>query len=53
MNIVPRVTGSRVAGKNHTDKIFFRRDRVTNFKLRFAPAAWDKFDVVVGSPLPL
>ena len=41
MNVVPRVTGPRVAGKNHADKTFFHRDRVTDFELRFVPAACD------------
>jgi len=41
MNVVPRVTGPRVAGKNHADKTFFHRDLVTDFELRFVPAACD------------
>jgi hypothetical protein len=42
MNIVPRVAGSRVAGKNHADQTFFHRDRITDFELRFVPAARDR-----------
>ena len=34
MNVAPGVTGPCVAGKNHADKIFFNRDRVTDFELR-------------------
>jgi hypothetical protein len=41
MNVVPHVTGPRVAGKNHADKTFFNRNRVTDFELRFVPAACD------------
>jgi hypothetical protein len=36
------VAGPRVAGKNHADQTFVYRDRVTNFKLRFIPAARDR-----------
>src|SRR5215831_18761650 len=41
MNVVPRVTRPRVAGKNQAGKTFFNRDRVTDFELRFVPAACD------------
>jgi hypothetical protein len=51
MNVLPRVTGPRVAGKNHADKTF-DRDGVTDFELRFVPAASD-VDVVLASTLPL
>ena len=42
MNVFPRVIGPRVAGKNHADKTLFQRDPVTNFELRFVPAACDR-----------
>ena len=35
MNVVPRVTGSGIAGKNYTDNTFLKGDIVTDFKLRF------------------
>jgi len=41
MNVVPRVTGPRVASKNHTEKTFFYRHRTTDFELRFVPSARD------------
>ena len=41
MNVVPCVTGQRVAGKNHADQTFFHRNRVTDFELRFVAAACD------------
>ena len=41
MNIVPVVTGPCVAGKDHADKIFFNRDRVTDFEFRFVRTACD------------
>jgi hypothetical protein len=53
MNVVPRGTGPRVAGKNHADKTFFHRDRATDFELRFVPAACDSSMVVLVSTLPL
>jgi hypothetical protein len=40
MNVVPSVARPRVAGKNHADKAI-DRDRVTDFELRFIPAASD------------
>jgi hypothetical protein len=39
MNVVPGVTRSRVAGKNHADKTFFNRDRFPDFELRLIGAA--------------
>ena len=41
MIVVARVTGTRVAGKNHADETFFYRDRIADFQLRFIPAARD------------
>jgi len=42
MNIVPRVAGPRVAGKDHADQTFFKRDLGSDFELRFVPAARDR-----------
>jgi hypothetical protein len=35
MNVVSRVAGSRIAGKNYTDDTFLKGDLVPDFKLRF------------------
>ena len=41
MNVVPRVTGPRVASKNHAEKTFFYRHRIPDFELRLVPSARD------------
>jgi hypothetical protein len=41
MNVVPRIAGPCVPGKNHAHQTFFYRDRFTDFELRFVPAARD------------
>jgi hypothetical protein len=33
VNVVPRVTGPRVPGKDHANQTFFYRDLVTDFEL--------------------
>jgi hypothetical protein len=42
MNIVPGITGPRVAGKNHADQTFIYRDRSSDFEPRFFKAARDR-----------
>jgi hypothetical protein len=39
MNVVPRVTGPGVQGKNHADNAFFHPDLVTDFELRLVGTA--------------